>query len=127
MADSIGLDIVEIARIERSLERFGERFLKRILGPEERIVYDRRVDRHQFLAGRLACKEAIVKALGKYVKDRPSLASLQIVADVDGRPAVSFPSELVELLARLDCLVSISHEKNYAVAIAIFSEKRSES
>ncbi len=124
MTESIGIDIVETDRIRRALDRFGDRFRNRILGDRELSQYERRSDRAVFLAGRFACKEAVVKALGKYIKDRPTLSSIQIVNDDTGQPEVSFPDELAEQLKHVRFLVSISHEKHYAVAMAVTSETK---
>jgi len=123
MADAIGIDIVETARIAKALSTYGDRFLKRILGPDELKLFEQRADRIQFLAGRFAAKEAVVKALGRYLSRRPALASLQIVYDESGNPELLLPSKLQSQLARVRCLVSISHSRSSAVAMAVFTEK----
>jgi holo-[acyl-carrier protein] synthase len=124
MADSVGIDIVELARIKSSVERFGERFLKRILGPDEQAVYRRRVDSTAFLAGRFAAKEATIKALGMYLTRRPPLSNIQIVNDTGGQPRVRFSDELAAHLSGTAFLVSISHDRNYAIAVTIGTRKR---
>lgn len=123
MADSIGVDILETDRIRKSVTRFGDRFIRRILGDKEIEIYDRRADRHVFLAGRFACKEAVIKALGKYLEDRPPFNQIQIINDSTGQPHLSFPDALRARLAGLDILVSISHDRKYAVAMAVITEK----
>ena len=124
MADSIGIDIVDVNRIRTSIERFGSRFIERILGPEELSRLGDRRDRATFVAGRFAAKEALVKALGKYLSDRPPWPQLQVVNDSGGEPRVKLPDHLSKTLAGVEMQVSISHEKNYAVAMAILSEKK---
>jgi holo-[acyl-carrier protein] synthase len=119
MAHSIGIDIVEIERIRRAVERFGDRFIARILGPDERAALSARRDRPLFLAGRLAAKEAVIKALGEFITDRPAFARLEIINDATGRPHLHLPADLAERLPHLDISISISHEKNYAVAMAL--------
>lgn len=123
MADSIGVDILETDRIRNSVARFGERFLRRILGDKEIEIYRRRVDKPAFLAGRFACKEAVIKALGKYLTDRPPLTQIQILNDATGQPHVSFPDDLKARLKGLDILVSISHDRKYAVAMTVITER----
>jgi holo-[acyl-carrier protein] synthase len=123
MANSIGVDILETERIRNSVARFGDRFLRRILGDKEIDIYRRRADRHVFLAGRFACKEAVIKALGKYLKDRPPFSHIQIINDSTGQPHLCFPEALKARLAGLDILVSISHDRKYAVAMAVITEK----
>ena len=122
MIVSLGLDIVEIARIEQDLERFGERFISRILGEKERSQYQKRNDRTLFLAGRFAAKEAVVKALGKYLTERPPLHQLEIINDASGRPELVLPDNVKAKLRDARCLLSITHERNYAAAVAIFEE-----
>ena len=122
MIVSLGLDIVEIARIEKDIERFGERFVNRILGEKERLQYRKRNDRTLFLAGRFAAKEAVVKALGKYLTERPPLHQLEIINDASGRPELVLPDDVKAKLRGARCLLSITHERNYAAAVAIFEE-----
>jgi holo-[acyl-carrier protein] synthase len=122
MVTSLGTDIVEITRVKNALERFGERFLKRILGPQERPVFEQRRDRYTFLAGRFAAKEAAVKALGQYLDRRPPYSTLQIVNDDSGRPHLVFPEEISARLSGVNCFVSISHSRHSAVAVVIFEE-----
>jgi holo-[acyl-carrier protein] synthase len=76
------------------------------------------------VAGRFAAKEAIIKALGEYLETRPPYRELQIVNDPTGRPHVQLNEDLSRRLAGVKMLVSISHERNYAVAMAICSEKK---
>jgi len=122
MIVSLGLDIVEIARIEKDIERFGERFISRILGEKERSQYQKRNDRTLFLAGRFAAKEAVVKALGYYLSERPPLHQLEITNDTSGRPELVLPDNVKAKLRGARCLLSITHERNYAAAVAIFEE-----
>jgi holo-[acyl-carrier protein] synthase len=122
MIHAVGLDIVETERMERDIASYGNRFVERILGEQERSLYDRRVDKSVFLAGRFACKEAIIKALGFRLKDRPPYADLQIINDPTGRPILDLPPALASQLGPIRFLISISHEQHYAVAVAIITE-----
>lgn len=124
MADAIGIDLAEIDRLNRLHERYGDRFLNRVLGVDERAAFDERGDKAVFLAGRFAAKEALIKALGEYLDDRPPLSSLQILNDPTGRPQVLLPDVVESRLDGARVLVSISHERQYAVAMAIITEKR---
>ncbi len=123
MPDAIGIDIVETDRIRRSVERFGDRFLQRILSEEELEAYALRGDRDAFVAGRFACKEAAIKALGKYLSERPPYSGIQVLNDQTGQPHMTFCGRLSGQLSGLESMVSISHERNYAVAVVILSEK----
>ena len=121
---SIGLDIVEISRIERDVEKFGDRFVDRILGPDERSIYEQRRDKSIFLAGRFAAKEAVIKALGVLLTERPPYSALQILPDEANMPRVSLPDELGEQVKPATLLISITHERSYAAAVALLSEEK---
>lgn len=122
MIASIGLDIVEIARIAKDVDRFGTRFVERILGRKELVLFEKRKDQTLFLAGRFAAKEAVVKALGRYLSDRPPLNQLQIINDDSGQPRLELPDDIEVALKGARCLLSITHERNYAAAVAIFED-----
>ena len=94
MANSIGLDLVEVARIASNLKRHSPRFENRILGPREREIFDRRRDRAVYLAGRFAAKEAVIKALGVYLSARPRLRDLQVINDDVGMPQLLLPENI---------------------------------
>jgi holo-[acyl-carrier protein] synthase len=122
MVTAIGVDIVDVARIRRLIDRHGERFLVRVLGEQELALVRGRGDTAQFVAGRFAAKEAVVKALGKYLVERPAWSRIEILPDSSGQPVVRYPQSVMKRLASVRTLVSISHEKMYAVATAILSE-----
>lgn len=123
MIKSIGLDIVEINRIQKDIEKYGNRFIDKILGPDELLVYNNRKDKPQFLSGRFAAKEAVIKALGVYLTNRPLLPELQILNDSTGQPSLHLPEKLKNIITD-KCFISISHEKSVAAAVAIFSEEK---
>lgn len=124
MIRSIGLDIVEVSRIQKDIDRYGDKFINRILGEVEREKFDTRVDKAQFLSGRFAAKEAIIKALGAFFTERPDYSDLQIVNDKSGQPEFRIPDNLKEKLSGIYCMISISHETNYAAAVAVFAEEK---
>jgi len=124
MADSVGIDIVDVARMGRLLDRYGHRFVRRILGAGELAIFEQRLDRAVFLSGRFAAKEAVIKALGEYLKDRPSWAAVQILNDPAGRPRIELPTLWAERLSRITISVSISHERDYAIATAFCTETK---
>ncbi len=122
MTAAVGIDLVDVGRIDALVARYGERFLRRILTVEERSLYAKRFDRAQFLAGRFAAKEAAIKALGRYLAIRPPLTDIQITNDSDGQPRLRLDAALTEKLGRARMQVSISHERSHAIAIVMISE-----
>jgi len=121
---SIGLDIVEISRITKNIEHFGDKFVLKILGDEELAFYRKRFDKASFLAGRFAAKEAVIKGLGFFLKDRPAFPLIQILNDYTGQPYLELPLSIKKQLKESKCLISITHEKNNAAAVAIFLEEK---
>ncbi len=122
MISGIGVDIIETARIEAVYERFGERFVSRILTDEERREYARRDNSCRFLATRFAAKEAAAKALGTGIGETIGFQSLQIDNDPQGKPLLQFlgsGSELISKRGIANALVSISDEKHYVVAMVV--------
>lgn len=117
----IGVDLIEVSRVARAYERFGDRFLERLFTPEEREYCMARVDFGCALAGRFAAKEAVVKALSPTVPI--GLAYRDVAVRADGnRPTVELTGVAAVLAAERgveDVMVTISHEKGYAMAFAM--------
>ncbi len=122
MVLGIGIDIIEVARIQASHERFGERFLNRILHPNE-IAYcmSYRVPA-PFLAARFAAKEAISKAFGTGIGAQLGWRDMEVGRKESGEPFVILHEGGQKLLAARRAkkvLISLSHTQNYASAVAL--------
>ena len=118
----IGTDIVQVARMERNLHRFGGRFPRRILTPNELRDFDRVRQRAHFLAKRFAAKEAAAKAFGTGFRDGLLPRHIGVGHDALGRPCLEFLGPAVQLRARLGAAVdhlSIADERDYAVAFVV--------
>jgi len=122
VVQSIGIDLVDINRIEKSVKRYGQRFVRRILGSKEIGIYDSRNDKAAYLAGRFAAKEAVIKSLGRILATRPKYSAIEILNDKTGNPFLSGTGELTRVFKKRKCLLSISHEHRYATAVAIITE-----
>ena len=112
---SVGVDIIEIERIARALERFGDRFLARIYTPAE-IAHCR--GRVPELAARFAAKEAISKALGTGLVG-VSWAEMEVLSDRRGKPLVTLHGRAkirADFLGLSEWAVSLSHNDDQAVA-----------
>jgi holo-[acyl-carrier protein] synthase len=113
----LGIDIIRVSRIKTSLERFGERFVGRVLTPTE-AAYVR--NRPETMAGRWAAKEAVSKVLGLGVRGI-GWREIEIERLPTGQPAVKLhgrAQKRAEQLGMDRVAVSISHESEFAVAIA---------
>lgn len=117
---ALGTDIVEISRIRRAAQRHPA-FWQRILTPAEQAYCQGRGDGSASLAGRFAAKEAIMKCLGAGM-DQLSFTDIEVINDQQGRPKVCPGVALSSLMSQLnirDIEVSISHCREYAVAVAL--------
>lgn len=118
---AVGTDILEVARMEAVLARQGERFVRRILTPEEFRDYQGSGQPARLLARRFAAKEAVAKALGTGIGRGVSWQDIQIAHDAAGAPRVELAGGAREvMLARAGSavLISISDERHYTVAFA---------
>jgi len=118
----IGIDIIEVARIQKSFEKFGERFLKRILHPNEiNYCLSHRVPA-PFLAARFAGKEAISKAFGTGIGAQLGWQDMEIGRKASGEPYVILHEagqKLLEARGGRTVLISLSHTQVHATAMAI--------
>lgn len=118
---SVGIDIIEIRRIQRTLERWGDRFLQHVYTPEERKRYGARVAE---LAARFAGKEAISKALGTGIRGI-YWREMEILQDGRGKPQVHLYGRArarAEELGLKEFAISLSHSEEYAVAMVVAKE-----
>jgi len=91
MIVGIGTDVVSIERIEKALERFGERFVKRVLTPQERVRYEKTLAKGSHLAKRWAAKEAFSKAIGTGIHAPFTWQSITVGRDPRGKPGIRIP------------------------------------
>ena len=118
----IGIDIIEVDRIQSSHERFGERFLKRILHPKEIEYCLSHKSPAPFLAARFAAKEAVSKAFGTGIGAHLSWQDIEVGRKESGEPFVILHGAGLELLRQRGAramLISLSHTANHAAAVAI--------
>lgn len=114
MIKGIGLDLVELQRIERAMMR-SEKFQQRILTERELVIFHALSDARkvEFLAGRFAAKEAYAKANGTGIGTNCELHQIEILKDESGKPILYFNGEVA------NGFVSITHTKQVAAAQVI--------
>lgn len=121
MIRGMGIDIIEIARIEKVIERKGERFLARVFTARE-IAYCRRSVRPgPRLAARFAAKEAVLKALGLGLR-QVKWTDIEISRDIAGKPLVQLSGRAAAIAAERgisEMHLSLSHSRDYATAQVI--------
>ena len=118
----IGTDIVECLRIAQMIERHGELFIGRVYTPHEIGYCSARKAATQHYAGRWAAKESVLKALGTGWSRAVSWRDMEIRNDGDGKPRVALAGgakEISDSMGVNEFLVSISHCRSHATAIAV--------
>lgn len=118
----VGIDIVEIGRMARVLERWGDRFSNRVFTEGERAYAGRLARPAQHLSARFAGKEAVAKALGTGFNNDCRMSEIEIVTNSLGRPEVRLHGGTRRLADRKgvgEILVSLSHSRSTAVAQAV--------
>jgi holo-[acyl-carrier protein] synthase len=122
MIFGIGTDIVEVARIESSIEKFGDEFAKRILADSEIPSYLDSKIKARFLAKRFAAKEAFSKALGTGLREPATFQNIAVSHDDLGKPILLLAEALQHFLNTKNITqmhLSISDEKNLALAYVV--------
>jgi holo-[acyl-carrier protein] synthase len=124
MVVGTGIDIVEVPRIAKSIERFGERFLHRIYTPSEIRYCDSKANRIERYAARFAAKEAGMKALGTGMRG-VSWQGFEVGREPTGRPTMLFHGRAAEVAKRLGVRrahLSVSHTEEHAVAYVLIED-----
>ena len=118
----IGIDIIEVARIQSSHEKFGERFLNRVLRPNEIKYCLSYKAPAPFLAARFAAKEAISKAFGTGIGAQLGWQDMEVGRKASGEPFVILHDggkQLFQERGARAVLISLSHTQHYAAAVAV--------
>ena len=123
MIQGTGFDLAALPRIKMLLDRYGERFLRRVLTDRERAgLPAASAGRTAYVAGRFAAKEATVKALGTGFSLGIGMHDVEIVSHPSGKPELLLHGEAALRAERLGVRaahVSISHERDMAGAVVI--------
>ncbi|AKL96766.1 holo-[acyl-carrier-protein] synthase AcpS [Clostridium aceticum] len=120
MIKGLGIDIIEIHRIEEAVRR-NPRFLKRVFTQEEIILFEERSNHPSTIAGFFAAKEATVKALGTGIRGL-AWCDIEVKKDALGKPLIKLHNNALKVAYSKDIKeiwISISHSRLYAVAQAI--------
>ncbi len=115
---SVGVDVIEIVRIQRTLNDFGERFLRKVFTERERDRYGRRVSE---LAARFAAKEATSKVLGTGIRGI-RWREMEVLANRRGKPVLVLhgrAADRAEMLGLVAFDVSLTHSRTDAMAFVV--------
>jgi len=119
MSINSGIDLVEVKRLKKAIDKWKDKFIKRVFTDKE-ISYskDRRFY-YQHLAARFATKEAVLKAFGNEWSKFINWKDVEVLNQKNGKPEIKLYGYLKDLKRKKkirDISVSISHTKNYAIA-----------
>jgi holo-[acyl-carrier protein] synthase len=122
-----GIDLTEIGRIQKSMDRYGQRFLARVYTPAEQAYCLRKRNSAESFAARFAAKEAGAKALGTGISYGVNWLEIEVVREPSGRPTLKFHGRAAEFAARLGVVhaaVSITHTTDLAMASVVLEDGR---
>jgi len=121
----VGIDLVDVDRIERLIEQFGERALSRLLHEREREYCMAKISPARHVAARVAAKEAAYKALSQAGADQVLWwHDMEVALDSSGIPHLEFHERGLEVYERLQiksCLLSLTHSNSQAGAVVVAS------
>ncbi|ACO84166.1 holo-ACP synthase [Clostridium botulinum] len=121
MIYGIGTDITEIRRIEKAITR-NKNFINKLFTKNEMDLWEKKNFKVEFIAGRFAAKEAISKALGTGIRDF-NFKDIEIINNELGKPKVILKPKAEDIIRKISqsykIHLSISHEKEYAIAYAL--------
>lgn len=119
MIEGIGVDVIEIPRIQRAIDEWGDTFLEKIFTASELSYARARKNATQHIAGRFAVKEAVAKALSTGWSGGFRWKDVEVENDASGKPSVRLHGHVLALLKGSRILVSISHSDNVVVGFAV--------
>ena len=126
MIFGIGTDVVQLERIKHVYERFGEKFVERLLLPEEEAAFRKYTRPVRFLAMRFAAKEAIVKAMGTGFAHGMWIRDAGVVSNSWGKPEVVWSERgraMCEQLGIGEGHITLTDEAGLIVAVAVLMRK----
>jgi holo-[acyl-carrier protein] synthase len=125
MVLGLGSDLIEIARIAASIDRFGERFLDRVYTPAEIAYCRRKKNAAESFAARFAAKEAGAKALGTGISHGIAWAEIEVRRAASGQPTLHWSGRALERAALLGVRrtsVSLTHGRALAMAVVVVED-----
>lgn len=120
-----GIDLVEIGRIQRSIDRYGLRFLDRVYTPAEQAFCLRKRRYAESFAARFAAKEAGAKALGTGISRGVNWLEIEVAREPGGRPTLQFHGRAAEFALRLGvghAALSITHTADLSMASVVLED-----
>ena len=125
MVLGLGSDLIEIARIEQSIQRFGARFLERVFTPAEIAYCQTKRHAAESFAARFAAKEAGAKALGTGISHGISWPEIEVVREATGRPVLQWSGRALERVRAMGVRrtsLTLTHAREMALAVVVVED-----
>lgn len=122
MVVGVGTDLMEIERIQRSIDRFGERFLRRVFTAREIEYCQRKKNAAESFAARFAAKEAGAKALGTGISRGVGWLELEVAREPGGRPTLELSGRAAQRAREMGVdrvALSLTHSREIALAVVV--------
>lgn len=120
MVDSLGVDIIETKRIKKAIQKWGNRFKKRVFSTSEVSYCDEKSFPEIFFAGRFCAKEAAMKALGTGLSQGVVWKDFEVIKTRSGKPELKISDKIQKRIGKGKIIISLSHTHDYAIAVALF-------
>lgn len=123
MIYGIGIDLVKIERLKTAIEKWGDKFLKRVFTDEEISYCYKKNNPYFSFAVRFAAKEALIKAIGSEVA--VPLTDIEVSNSEKGKPVIKANGKLKIFLTQIEIrriLLSLSHEREYGIACVVLEK-----
>jgi len=121
----IGTDLADVPRIQKSIERYGDRFLQRVYTETEIAYASRKANVAERFAARFAAKEAGMKALGTGLRNGITWKDFEVANEPSGRPSLSLHGAALQIAARMGVRrisLSLTHTSEFAMAVVILED-----
>lgn len=121
----IGTDLAEVPRIQKSIDRYGERFLQRVYTEAEIAYASRKANLAERFAARFAAKEAGMKALGTGLRNGITWKDFEVANEPSGRPSLHLHGAALQIATRMGVRrisLSLTHTSEFAMAVVILED-----
>ncbi|HEY9166286.1 MAG TPA: holo-ACP synthase [Candidatus Kryptonia bacterium] len=119
MVEGLGVDIVEVSRIRKSIKEYGESFTGKVYTPAEVKYCSEKPNPFQHYAARFAAKEAFSKATGNGWNNEFAWHEVEVINEKSGKPTLCLSGNSLKNLGKRRVFLSLSHSGDYVVAVVL--------
>lgn len=119
MVEGVGIDIIEVSRIRRSIEEYGNLFTDKVFTNDEKQYCTEKPSPYQHFAARFAAKEAFSKATGTGWDDSFSWQEVEVTNESSGKPNLRLTGSALQNFGKKRIFLSLSHSGDYVTAVVV--------